>query len=132
MSLRVLVTGSRNWTDPQAIADALTDVLEPRPTPGIPVLVHGGARGADRLADQIWRDFIQHGLDLHPPEVHRADWERYGRRAGIVRNAEMIAAGAAVCLAFPIGESRGTRHCMQLAEKAGIPVVVHEGPKILT
>lgn len=124
MTLRILVTGSRNWTDQARIADALDAALT---ACGLAVLIHGGARGADALADDLWRDWIQHGCSLLVPEVYSADWNRFGRSAGHRRNAEMVAAGADVCLAFPIGESRGTRGCMRLAERAGIPVVVHEG-----
>lgn len=80
------------------------------------VLVHGGARGADSLAHTLW---LQAGL---PVEVHHADWAAHGKRAGILRNLHMVELGAELCLAFPVGESRGTRHCMSAAEKAGIPV----------
>jgi len=107
---RVLVTESRDWTDTTTI----TAVLRRWAAPGI-VLVHGGARGADRIAAAIWRAW---GL---PVEEHRADWDRHGRSAGYVRNAHMIAAGATVCLAFIQDHSRGATHCADTAETAGIP-----------
>lgn len=125
--LRILVTGSRNWTDRAVIRAALVEALGTYTTIGLPVLVHGGARGADALAHVEWHRLMsQRPGWLAEPEVHRADWDRYGKAAGHRRNAEMVAAGATVCLAFPLGESRGTRGCMALAERAGIPVIVHE------
>lgn len=121
--IRILVTGSRNWSDADAIRDELANWLHFRfgedPPPPV-TLVHGGARGADRLAGQIAREY---GWTV---EVHPADWERYGRSAGHRRNAEMVAAGADVVLAFPLGASRGTRGCVAAAAKAGIPVLVCE------
>lgn len=126
-TLRILVTGSRKWTDRDVIRAALLDALGTYTTIGQPVLVHGGARGADALAHVEWHRLMsQHPGWLADPEVHRADWDRYGKAAGHRRNAEMVTAGATVCLAFPLGESRGTRGCMALAERAGIPVIVHE------
>jgi hypothetical protein len=127
---RILVTGSREWVDRVAIHDALATTLADHwVRDGRYVLVHGGARGADHIADRIWRDWIGDGYaSLLEPEVHYADWERYGKRAGMVRNAEMVNAGADVCLAFPLGVSVGTRGCMDLAKKAGIPVVDFEDP----
>lgn len=125
--LRILVTGSRNWTDIEVIAEALGEAISVYSSVGsLPVLVHGGARGADSLADEVWQELIQYGLNLLPAEVHPAQWSLYGRSAGHRRNAEMVALGAAVCLAFPLGESRGTRGCMRLAAAAGIPVVSYE------
>lgn len=83
------------------------------------ILVHGAARGADSLAAEIWE---QVGLAT---EAHPADWEGLGRKAGHVRNHHMVSLGADLCLAFPLGESRGTRGCMAAAHKAGIPVRNH-------
>lgn len=117
--MRILITGSRNWTDTAAISEAIT-VAAVGLHPTFVVVVHGGARGADSLAQAVADNF---GLWT---EVHPAEWDRYGRSAGHRRNAEMVAAGADVCLAFPLGESRGTRGCMALARKAGIRVVDYD------
>jgi len=114
MSTRILVTGSRDWTDFAAIVEALRDWKSPGA-----VLVEGGARGADRLAATIWRAW---GLTV---EEHPADWDRHGKRAGYLRNQEMIAAGADVCLAFILDNSPGATHCANAAETAGIPTKRH-------
>ena len=83
---------------------------------------HGAARGADALAaNAAWRMGLL-------TEAHAADWEQYGKRAGFVRNAEMAKLGADICLAFPIGESRGTRMMIDLAKKHGIETKVYEEP----
>lgn len=120
--MRILITGSRDYTDRDTIRQALMRAgRDARVHPQSVTVVHGGARGADRIAGELAREF---GCMV---EVHRADWDRYGKAAGHRRNAEMVALGADVCLAFPLGESRGTRGCVALAEKAGIRVVVHEG-----
>lgn len=53
-----------------------------------------------------------------------ADWATLGNRAGPIRNQAMVDLGDYLaCLAFPLGESRGTRDCMARAEAAGIPVL---------
>jgi hypothetical protein len=50
---RLLITGSRDWTDRQVIRDALAEAwAELRP--GEIVLVHGAARGADSIAADVW------------------------------------------------------------------------------
>jgi hypothetical protein len=110
MATRILVTGSRAWTDNAIIRDALT----PFRTSGA-VLVHGNARGADRIAAGIWRTW---GL---PTEAHPADWDTHGRAAGMRRNRHMVALRADVCLAFIRDHSPGATHCAATAEQAGIP-----------
>ena len=114
---RVLVTGSRNYDDKDILFDALADQYEP----GM-IVVHGGARGADTIACEWVKKMQSLGYQV-TTEVHQADWYEYGKAAGPIRNEVMVDAGADVCLAFPLGESRGTRHCMSAAEKAGIPVI---------
>jgi len=116
--VRILITGSRWWTDVAAIMAVLARYRELYPDA---VLVHGNCRGADLIAAEIWQNW---GL---PTEAHTADWATLGNRAGPERNATMVGYGAVVCLAFPMPNSRGTRDCMRKAERAGIPVVQFPG-----
>lgn len=122
---RLLITGSRahQWTpyDSHALLIAVREILEK--THALPILVHGGATGADTDAARMGQQL----LNL-PTEVHRADWNTYGRTAGPIRNKEMVNLGADLCLAFPDhpkGQgSRGTWGCIDLAYQSGIPVYV--------
>lgn len=122
MSLRVLITGSRDWTDFETIFKALDDALSLASGRGVPLrVVHGAARGADSIAQAWYDDRKAKGVDVQI-ERHPAKWTTLGKRAGTVRNLEMIALGAEMCLAFPLPESIGTRHCMRHAQLNGIPV----------
>jgi hypothetical protein len=110
MNMRILVTGSRTWTDTQVIRKALAEYFHPEA-----ILVTGACpRGADAIAEHIWRSW---GGQV---ERHPADWHRYGRSAGYRRNADMVSLGAVVCLAFIRDASSGATHTAQLAEVAGI------------
>jgi hypothetical protein len=111
---RILVTGSREWADWRTITAALIEAADGKPRPV--TVVHGCARGADFLAAQAARKL---GWEV---EDHPADWEHHGRAAGLRRNAEMVALGADVCLAFIRDGSRGATHCAETARKAGVPV----------
>lgn len=115
---RILVTGSRTWDDILRITNELRDeVLAARMCGAHPVIVHGACpRGADMIAARWAR-----GYDV-TQEPHPADWNRYGKVAGFRRNAEMVALGADVCLAWIKDGSRGATHCAEAAAKAGIPV----------
>jgi hypothetical protein len=109
---RILVTGSRTWTDEAAIAEALAGHWHD----GNAVLVTGACpRGADEIAERIWRS---RGGQV---EHHPADWST-GRDAGMRRNAGMVSLGADVCLAFIRDGSPGATQAARLAEQAGIPV----------
>lgn len=116
---RVLVTGSRDWTNTTQLRFQLT-IACAKYLPSAIVIVHGGCpRGADQYAE-LWAR--QKRLTT---ERHRANWRPAGvfdRSAGFKRNAEMVALGADICLAFIKDGSRGATHCADLAEKAGIPV----------
>ena len=116
-TVRVIVTGSRHWSDEDPIADALRRL---RGKHGDQLLVvHGDCRtGADRIARELCR-----ALDIRQ-ERHPADWDRHGRAAGPIRNRAMVAQGADLVLAYVEGESRGTRGLIALAELAGIEVRV--------
>jgi hypothetical protein len=112
---RILLTGSRTWTRGRLLRMAL-ELLPPTAQ-----LVHGYARGADSLADQIWGGWLNRRVEQHPlPE----GWYRVNRRAGLDRNQHMVSLGADLCLAFIRGGSGGATHCAESARAAGIPTFV--------
>lgn len=122
-TLRVLVTGSRTWTDYATIHNRLAG-LRYGHNKGPMVVVHGACpRGADQIASE-WVQALRHP-DV-TEERHPADWSGLGKPAGYVRNAEMVALGADLVLAFIHDGSRGATHCAGLAEKAGIQTLRFE------
>lgn len=79
-------------------------------------IIEGGARGADAAA----ADFA--AVEWLTLEEYPADWDKYGKRAGYIRNAEMLKKGKPdVVVAFPGGS--GTEMMVKLAEKAGVEVI---------
>jgi hypothetical protein len=114
---RVLVTGSREWAELAPVWGPLKDACDTHGTDRI-IIVHGGARGADALAAEYASTY---GMRSEP---HPARWHEFGKSAGFRRNAEMVALGADLCLAFykQGAGNKGTDHCAKLAEAAGIPV----------
>lgn len=115
---RVLLTGSRTWSDEGVIHEVLSDLLFKHHAM---TLVHGACpRGADQIADQ-WARQRNSRTRAVSVERHPADWKEHGRAAGIVRNAEMVKLGADVCLAFIQDGSRGASWCATAADLAGIP-----------
>jgi hypothetical protein len=130
---RILVTGSRNWDDEELLRAVLTEEIQKAYALSMrPVVVHGkNPRGADALAARLCARL---GPDIVLEEPHPARWDALGKSAGHVRNAEMVALGAAVCLVFamPCGNpgcarrgrhmSHGTAGCARLARKTGARV----------
>lgn len=121
MGKRILVTGSRHWTNKRVLRRALFDTWHEFGKAEDIVLVQGECHlgGADAMAKYIWEAM---GFKV---ESHPAEW-RNGKLLGPERNKKMVDLGADVCLAFPLASSRGTRNCMRLAEEAGIEVRVFE------
>ena len=130
--MRVLVCGSRSWND-RIIIDAVLTGLDveqarhfgPAYTTET-VLIHGDANGADRIA----KEWGHHHLPAGCVEDYPAEWDRYGKRAGFVRNQQMLDEGKpTVVIAFRSeGESKGTDMMVDLAKKAGVPVYVVTKP----
>ena len=112
--MRVLVTGGRDYRGRWVVFDVL-DALHRGPEGPITVIVSGGARGADSLGED-WA--ATRGVRV---EVHPARWDLHGRRAGPIRNAEMLDTRPDVVVAFPGG--RGTADCVAGAERRGLRVI---------
>lgn len=132
---RILITGSRSWTDAQLLADTLLDVWHDATQNGHDsiVIIHGTADGADTLAG-LWAE--GQGLDV---ETHPADWVtcapdcppghrrtrarggEYCPTAGHRRNQKMLDADADLVVGFQRDNSRGTADCLRRARAAGLP-----------
>ena len=110
--MRVAVVGSRNYRNRARLYFVLDKYQEEH---GLTHIVSGGAKGADSLAEEYAKE------RCIPYTIYPANWDRYGRSAGFVRNSQ-IANDCDAVIAFPLAESKGTRHTMELAEKAGLPV----------
>ncbi|WIB65360.1 SLOG family protein [Curtobacterium sp. MCBD17_040] len=127
--IRVLITGSREFTDRSIIAKALSQVRREHRGSVLHV-VAGAAKGADSLAAAVVRDADPSKAVLEEHPVTDAMWRPDGpngpvnKRAGIERNQRMVDLGADVCLAFlrAGAGNRGTKHCIGAAKRAGIEV----------
>lgn len=110
---RAIVCGGRDFTDRDAVFRALDAQREAL---GITAIAHGAARGVDTLAME-WAHARGVACTAFP-----ADWERYGRAAGVRRNAAMLEkARPDLVIAFPGG--RGTADMVSRAHAAGVRVV---------
>lgn len=113
----VLVTGSRDWDDADTIESAILSFTYKYGRAN--TIIHGGASGADKISGSI-------ALALgYGERVYRADWNKYGKRAGYIRNKQMVDLRPDICLAFIRNNSRGATMCARLAEDAGIPTVYY-------
>jgi len=128
MTFRVLVTGSRNWTDECAIYEALK-ALAASVSPQDIIVVHGGQKSSPDPQEGIYAPYGADYLAARAAgmlgmrvEEHKAQWGKYGPAAGPIRNRKMVTLGASMCLAFPEADSRGTLDCMRKAKDADIPV----------
>lgn len=83
---------------------------------GIEAIVQGAATGADYYAEQ-WAQDRKFPVGSFP-----AQWDEHGKRAGSIRNAEMLKeAQPCVVVAFKGGV--GTAHMCRIAEAAGVRVI---------
>jgi hypothetical protein len=140
--MRILVTGSRSWTNYRTLSREIVHYIgEHYPITvdhyGLPVdwntrdvvIIHGACpHGADALADAY---ALTNWIAQEP---YPADWKRNGRGAGYARNTAMVDSRPDVCLAFidqcrknpctrpGIHGSHGATHCADLAEAHGIEV----------
>ena len=117
--MRVICSGSRDWTDRAAVVRELACLIEEF-GPDVTV-VHGDCRGADRIAAAEARTL---GLAV---EAFPADWVKYGRAAGPIRNQQMLNSGVDLVICFHsdlFQGSRGTLDMYTRAQRIGTPIRV--------
>lgn len=114
--MKVLVCGSRHFYDWRLLEQFF---YEFRKEHEITEIISGCAAGADSLAAQ-YAQYNQIPFTGFP-----VDWKKHGKAAGPIRNTDMLKRGApGLVLAFLAPNSRGTKHMIEIAQKAGIPVEI--------
>lgn len=109
-----LIVGSRNFNDYNLLKIKTITALKKYIKEGYDIeIVSGGAKGADFLASKLAIDYKFRYKEFP------ADWNKYGKQAGYIRNKEMHEYIANFpnrgVLAFWNGESKGTQHSFELA-----------------
>lgn len=105
--IRLVIAGSRDFEDYRLLERVMHEI---RLKYDVVEIISGGARGADRLGE---RYALEHDINL---TVVKAEWNLYGKRAGYIRNEKMAKITDAV-LVFWNGESRGSKHMIELTKK---------------
>ena len=108
--MKVIIAGSRSIINYRAVRSAIERV-------GIEIteVVSGTARGVDKLGER-WAAENNIPIKRFP-----ADWNKHDKRAGYLRNVEM-AEYADALIAIWDGESKGTKHMIDIAIKNGLSV----------
>ena len=118
----VIICGSRDYDNYERLKSMCDYYLSKKIQSGEKVvIISGGAKGADSLGERYAQE---RGLEV---KVFRADWDKYGKRAGILRNTKM-AEIANACIAFPsaYSENKGTTNMIQQAKQHNLLVRVVE------
>lgn len=116
--VHILVCGGRHFTDYPLLCSVLDSSIGNMCDMEI---VSGHCQGAERLGE-IYAE--EHGFSV---KMFPAEWEKYQRKAGPIRNRQMIdyikPFANRFVVAFTSENTVGTRYTMSLAKKAGIPVM---------
>lgn len=112
--MKIAIVGSRTFEDYDLLCKFIGSVLSDGELASIEAVVSGAARGADTLAERYAEE---HGFEMI---VFPAEWKKFGRRAGFIRNVDIIRE-CDICFAFWDGESHGTKHDIELCEQTSKP-----------
>ena len=107
--MKLAIIGSRTFND----YNKLSEVLEPYKS-RITLVISGAAKGADSLGEK-WA--IDNKIETL---IFPADWNTYGKRAGFIRNEDIIKNCECV-IAFWDNKSKGTAHSLSLCKKLNKP-----------
>jgi hypothetical protein len=118
--IKIVICGDRNWKSAELsglIETWLLHVLQQYDFAAESVtILTGGCRGVNQTAKEV---ALYLGMQV---QTFSAQWKKYGKAAGPIRNAEMIAQEPVLVLGFHrhIENSKGTANCLKQAQEAGI------------
>lgn len=119
MKKSIMIVGTRTYEDYKAFKSKVDEWLNYNVNlnEDIIEIVSGGARGVDSLAERLANEenFLK--------KIFPADWNKYGKSAGPIRNRQMveyIKEKDGVCLIFWDGQSRGTKNDIDLCNEYNV------------
>ena len=116
--IKVIIAGTRDFNDYAFLKKNVDYFLQGiNPNNEEIEIVSGNARGADKLGERYAKE---HNL---PVKLFPANWDKYGKRAGYLRNQEM-ANYSDMLIAFWDEKSKGTKHMIDIAKKQDLTVIV--------
>lgn len=113
--MRIGIIGSRIFNHYELLKEVMSDYLNRDNELNCELVVSGGANGADKLGER-WAK--ENGIQTL---IFKPDWNKYGKRAGFIRNEDIIKNSDFV-VAFWDEISKGTKSSIDLAIKHDIPV----------
>lgn len=114
---KVVIFGSRDFNNYELLKEKCDVYLQNKKETHHIIIVSGHARGADTLGEQYAKE-KDYELETYP-----ADWDKYGKKAGFIRNEQMgDIANAAI--GFWDGKSHGTKHMIDYCKNKGLDVRV--------
>ena len=114
---KTIIAGGRDFMDYNLLKEKVNKILQEKKVTHKIVIISGCARGADTLG---LRYATENAFDV---EKYPAEWGKYGKKAGYMRNVEM-AENADALIAFWDGKSKGTKHMIDIATERNLPIRV--------
>lgn len=109
--MKVIIAGGRDFNNYNLLKSEILKLFDITKIE----VVSGGARGADRLGEQLAKEYKL------PLNIFPAEWNVFGKSAGYIRNVKM-AEYATHLVAFWDGYSRGTEHMINIANEKGLTI----------
>ena len=110
--MKVIIAGGRDFNNYELLREKCDIILSNQQEL---VIVSGRVSGADSLGERYAKE---KGYEM---ELFPADWKKYGKSAGYVRNSEMAEVAESL-IAFWDGKSRGTKNMIDIAKNKGLKV----------
>jgi hypothetical protein len=115
--MKLAIIGSRGFCDEGVLNETLYRHFSIEGQWLMDEIVSGGATGADKLG-AAWAK--EHNIKL---TEFIPDWAKYGKRAGFIRNEDIVKA-ADMVLAFWDGASKGTANSLAIAKRLKKPTMI--------
>ena len=115
---RIIVCGCRDFNDQSKIYNTLDEILTSYSDIEI---ISGHAKGVDTIAEHYAREHN------YPCRIFPADWNKYGKKAGPIRNSQMLKHAlleTPIVIAFWNGKSKGTHNMINQAKEKNVQTYI--------